>query len=289
MSYLAADVAFFCESFTPDVPSGFDPELDTAVTERALSLGTMQGYCNVAERPATFAVTDANVRENVVADVSGSANRHRILTAGISLALFGTPLVGLPTSVNVMNARRDRVFLTETTTAFHHALKALIADDIFTTSEFFGPQYRSGDLVDGVRHEDLQQTSFPDGHFDLVVTSDVMEHVPDALVAEREIVRILKPGAAYVFTAPLHAMADRDLMLAQLQPDGRIEHFAEPIYHGDPLRAEGALVFRIFSVREMTARFAELGATCTTFRLWSKGYGIIGPGCFIHIVRRDAS
>jgi hypothetical protein len=103
-----------------------------------------------------------------------------------------------------------------------------------------------------------------------------MEHVPDAPTAEGEIVRILKPGGAYYFTVPLHAMADADLVFL-LNADRKLEHFAEPIYHGDRLRPEGVLVFRIFSVRQMTERFRDLGATCTNYRLWSKGYGLMDP------------
>lgn len=116
-----------------------------------------------------------------------------------------------------------------------------------------------------------------------------MEHVPDAMMAERELIRILKPGGVYCFTAPLHPTADEDIVLARLREDASIEFLGEPMYHFDPLRGEGtALVFRIFSVRQMTRRFSELGATCTTYRLWSKGYGIIGPGCFVHVVRKHA-
>jgi len=138
----------------------------------------MTGFCNIAARPATFAVTDPNLRENVIADVSGSGNRHGILACGLSLALFDSPLVDLPHAIDAVNARRSRFFLTETTTPFHHAIKALIQPELLTTSEYFDDDHASGDFVNGVRHEDLQKTSFPDNHFDVIITSDVMEHVP---------------------------------------------------------------------------------------------------------------
>jgi SAM-dependent methyltransferase len=286
VSYTAGESVFFCEEFAPDRPSGFDAELDQAVSEYGLQHGVLTGRCNVAGRPATFSLTDPNLRENVTADVSGTTARHRLLACGLSLALFGTPLVSFPATAEVINARRSRVFLTETTTPFHAAAKTLLAPDLLVTSEYFGPEYASGDFVNAVRHEDLQQTSFPDAYFDLIITSDVMEHVPDAAAAEREIVRILQPGGAYCFTVPLLAYAESDMILAQPLADGTIEYLAEPIYHGDPLRAEGALVFRLFSVAEMTARFANLGTTCTTYRIWSKTYGILGPGCWVHVVRK---
>ena len=286
MTVLGGEGALFFEDFLPERPSRFDVELDTAVSTFALAQGTIVGKCNVAGAAATFAVTDPNLRENLFANVSGTGARHRLLAFGLSQALFDTPLISLPATAEVINARHMRVFLTETTTPFHRAAKELIAPELFVTSEYFGDEYASGSLVNSVRHEDLQKTSFLDGTFDFVITSDVMEHVPDAPAAEREIIRILKPGGAYCFTVPLHAMAEQDRIMALLQPDGTIEYLEEPMYHGDPLRPEGVLVFRIFSVTEMHARFAALGARCTTYRVWSKYFGILSPGCWIHVVRK---
>lgn len=169
MSYQAGNVAFFCETFWPDVPSAFDAELDAAVCERALAQGTLTGFCNIAARNATFAVTDPNVRENVIADISGSGNRHRMLTCAMSLALFESPLSNLSSVTDLLNARHGRVLLTETTTPLHHALKALIDPQLLVTSEYLGGEHASGDFVNGVRHEDLQRTSFPDAHFDVII------------------------------------------------------------------------------------------------------------------------
>lgn len=286
VSFLAGNCAFFCEEVALDTATQFDAELDEAVSVRSLERATLTGYCNLANQPTTFAVTDPNLRENVIAAVSGSGARHRIVACGLSLALFESPLVSLSATAEVINARRMRILLTETTTPFHHAFKALISPELLTTSEYFGPEYRSGDTVGGVRHEDLQSLSFANDSLELLITSDVMEHVPDALAAEREIVRVLRPGGIYCFTVPLHAYAEADLVLANAQPDGSITYFADPIYHGDPLRPEGVLVFRIFSIKEMTARFAALGAECKTYRLWSKHYGILGQGCWVHVVRK---
>lgn len=42
-------------------------------------------------------------------------DRHRLMACGLSLALFAHPLVRLPTTADVINTRRNRVLLTETT------------------------------------------------------------------------------------------------------------------------------------------------------------------------------
>jgi SAM-dependent methyltransferase len=51
--------------------------------------------------------------------------------------------------------------------------------------------------------EDVQALSWPDAAYDLVLTSETLEHVPDLPRALREIRRVLRPGGRHVFTVPL--------------------------------------------------------------------------------------
>jgi SAM-dependent methyltransferase len=50
---------------------------------------------------------------------------------------------------------------------------------------------------------DMQRLPFPDGHFDLVVHSDTLEHVPDPLAGLCECRRVLRPAGRCVFTVPM--------------------------------------------------------------------------------------
>ena len=50
--------------------------------------------------------------------------------------------------------------------------------------------------------EDIQALSWDDGTFDLVLTSETLEHVPDPRLALRETRRVLRPGGRHVFTVP---------------------------------------------------------------------------------------
>ena len=51
--------------------------------------------------------------------------------------------------------------------------------------------------------EDVQRLSYEDATFDLVLTSDTMEHVPDPMRGFAEIRRVLRSGGRHVFTVPL--------------------------------------------------------------------------------------
>ncbi len=54
----------------------------------------------------------------------------------------------------------------------------------------------------GAVNEDIQALSLPDASIDLIVSSEVLEHVPDLDAAFAETYRVLRPGGAHVFTVP---------------------------------------------------------------------------------------
>lgn len=95
-----------------------------------------------------------------------------------------------------------------------------------------------------VRREDLTRLSYPSDTFDLVLTSETLEHVPDLNAALREILRVLKPGGRHIFTIPQDPAAARTFGRASLSEDGSIEHHATPLYH--PAGDRGYLVFTEF-------------------------------------------
>jgi SAM-dependent methyltransferase len=102
--------------------------------------------------------------------------------------------------------------------------------------------------------EDLLALSYPDSSFDLVLTSDTIEHVPDVDRAMREIWRVLRPGGAHIFTAPVLMDRPKTLKRATLDARGGLEHHQPPSYHGDPEHdASDFLVFYEFG-----ADFAEM-------------------------------
>jgi SAM-dependent methyltransferase len=109
------------------------------------------------------------------------------------------------------------------------------------TSEYF-PGLASGSMHAGIRCEDVQDLSYADESFDLVTHTEVLEHVPDDARAFAELYRVLRHGGTMLFTVPLHG-GPETVERARLR-DGKVEHLLEPVYHNDPLRAQGILAFR---------------------------------------------
>jgi SAM-dependent methyltransferase len=111
----------------------------------------------------------------------------------------------------------------------------------YIPTQFF-PDIPLGTLHQGVRCENLEQQTFPDDEFDLVVTQDVMEHVFDPAAAYREIYRTLKPGGLHLHTTPIYKNRVETECRAKRKADGQIQYLAEPEYHGNPIDNNGSLV-----------------------------------------------
>jgi SAM-dependent methyltransferase len=88
-----------------------------------------------------------------------------------------------------------------------------------------------GTAVGGARCEDLTRLTYDDASFDVVLTSETLEHVPDLGAALREIHRVLKPGGVHLFTIPLLPDVPTTFARARLRTDGTVEQHAPPISH----------------------------------------------------------
>jgi hypothetical protein len=111
----------------------------------------------------------------------------------------------------------------------------------YTATQFYHDVPRGG-YRDGVRCEDLEQQTFDNESFDLVITQDVMEHIFSPDRAYREIWRTLKPGGLYLHTTPIYKDRVTTERRASVGADGKVNHLAEPEYHGNPVDPNGSLV-----------------------------------------------
>lgn len=130
----------------------------------------------------------------------------------------------------------------------------------------------------------MQQFSFPDEKFDLVITEDVLEHVRDDAAAFGEIYRVLKPGGRHVFTIPflldmptltrIDTSTHEDLMLLP------------PECHGDSLRGQ-IITYRTYG-NDLFAELEKVGFNTSMFisRYEDLSYGIVDSYVFVSIKER---
>jgi SAM-dependent methyltransferase len=88
-----------------------------------------------------------------------------------------------------------------------------------------------GSIVEAVRREDLTRLTYPDESFDLVLTSETLEHVPELDAGLAEIRRVLVPGGRHIFTIPLRPGVPTTYARATIGPGGVVAHQSPPICH----------------------------------------------------------
>ncbi|MFX0195933.1 MAG: class I SAM-dependent methyltransferase [Candidatus Hodarchaeota archaeon] len=232
------------------------------------------GWCSICARPTAFTICGENLREDVLCIHCLSFNRSRQMYYTFRKELKEHP--GGPHTITIWN--------TESSRSLHDKLKKFFKER-YMSSEYFGTDVKSGDVVNGVLHEDICNTSFPSNHFDFILSSDVLEHVPEPQRALSEIQRVLKPGGKFIFTVPFVEGMPQSEIRARLREDGTIEHIQEPMYHGDPLRREGILVYVIFG-EDLLNMCKKAGLILKKQKLYSLLNGIIGTNAIIFIAQK---
>ena len=120
----------------------------------------------------------------------------------------------------------------------------------------------SGEIVDGILNQDVQETSFSDSSLDLITSNQVFEHVPDDRKGYVECFRVLRPGGALLFTVPLYDIPATE-KLAEIR-DGELIYFKKPEYHDS--RATGPqsiLTFWHHSLNDIAERVSSVGFDVT--------------------------
>jgi hypothetical protein len=136
------------------------------------------------------------------------------------------------------------VYINECITQTYKVLKGLIPE--LVGSEYYGSQYKSGEFVNGIMHQDAMNLSFDDEAFQLIISNDVYEHVSDYNIGFREAYRCLKKGGKFIFTVPIYTRNMKTTSRAHLDENGEIVYDQPPYYHGNPLSNKGSLVFHEF-------------------------------------------
>ena len=124
-------------------------------------------------------------------------------------------------------------------------------------NSFFGTDVSPGETRDGVECQDLMKLTFEDDAFDLVISSDIFEHVRKPFVGFREVNRVLKPGGFHIFSIPVeHPMPRRTVFRVDTSEPEDV-HVLPALYHGLP-GGNRILVYTDFGA-DMVARLADDG------------------------------
>ena len=169
-----------------------------------------------------------NFRERLICPVCGLNTRQRLMAHLLRDTVATRP-------------HTPRTYLYEQVTPFFHWAARTLPGEVIG-SEYLGYEFASGAVVDGIRHEDALALSFEDASLDVIVSQDVLEHVPAIDPAVAEAARVLRSGGRLLFSVPFDPSADVTVQRATMR-DGQVVNLLEPQFHGNPVSAEGSLVF----------------------------------------------
>lgn len=241
----------------------------------ALQGNRIAGTCSLCGATGRFRPFTENLRE------SGGCSRCLCSNRGRQMAWMLRRELGLPMDGKLILPDSVAIYNTEANGPLHDRLRK---HPQYQCSEYWNDKAAHGEIVDGVRNEDLQALSFADAAFDVVLSSDVLEHMPHPYQAHCEIFRVLKPGGRHIFTVPYGEAMPRDDVRASLV-DGKIVQHAEALYHHDPVHPGGILVWTVFGL-EVLVRLSEIGFEIDWWRLHEPEFGIIGPGANVFVARK---
>lgn len=230
------------------------------------------GHCVVCGADTTFAFNswttpdelhafwaDANVsraytrRESMFCRSCCSNLRVRRI-AEVLVALYGRPDCRSFAELIEDSAFRELDIAEVNTIGSLGSLHALLRQLPRLTFSDYRGQEHLGEIIDGNRNEDICNLTYPDAAFDLVLSSDTLEHVHDFRVALAETRRVLRPGGRHVFTVPVLWKREATEIRAKIGDDGEIVHLMPALYHG---RGSGAYRFIPVGVDMLT--FTEFG------------------------------
>ncbi len=256
--------------------------------ERTLLAGPEQpfmvsGTCGMCRTASAFGVSYMYAAPDQAGPVLPNWREHMDCRCG-----FQNRLRGAMHALETLVAPRPdaAIYVTEAVTQLYKWLRLRWPGVV--GSEFFGADHAPGTQVGGVRHEDVCRLSFDDRSFDVVLSFDVLEHVEDLGAALQACFRVLRPGGALLFAAPMQFEAGPVVDRVRVSADGSYDYLAEPEYHGNPVDDSGSLCFRYFGL-DVLDDLREIGfetAECMIY--WSRDLGLLGPLQNVIIARKAA-
>lgn len=243
-----------------------------ATADTALGSKNLQGLCCVCGKHSRFFYDDPALwRESLTCEHCLTTSRYRAVASGVLRAFkerAGVAAASLTELPGSAGGAAVRVY--DTQPPFYWAACSYPLPDLLgkapwvevDVSQYKPDQPLGQKLRKGVSNQNLESLTFEDASFDIVITSDVMEHVRLDERAHREIHRVLKPGGVYLFNVP-HDMALADTLVRVRVHDpanpAADEHLLEPEYHGDTNGdGGGVLSYRVYG-RSLVEKLQAIG------------------------------
>jgi len=239
--------------------------INRSVKSVAPNVRHISGRCNVCGNRTIFSYQDnenIKYRNSLTCNECFTISRYRSIARGILKAIKDLRSIESESIRDLINSYSNvssskRLEIYDTQVPFYYKSCYPIPDMlseckwINVQTSIFRPQERLGvNFGPNTSNQNLEQLTFLDNSFDIVVTSDVMEHVRLDDRAHQEIRRVLKPEGVYLFTVPHGRVKPEGLIrVAVTDPldPSKDQFILEKEYHGDANSPEHkSLSYRVY-------------------------------------------
>jgi len=193
-----------------------------------------ESICSVCSTFSNFVLNNRSLREGYRCNYCNSILRDRHLVE-LFLKVYNIKTKSNYTSLKIISEsseiKKIKIYFIGITGPFIKYFKNF---ENFTFS-FYSDNVKNGDYDEnGVLCENIENLTFSNDSFDIVISADVMEHVRKPFHGFKEIYRILKPGGYYLYSIPVQ------LPLTLKESEYRIDtskekdiYIKEKVYHGN--------------------------------------------------------
>ena len=185
-----------------------------------------KGYCPCCDRKVTFTAYNSWLRDYFLCSNCGSIPRERALMLIIE---------------KYYPNWRDLHIHESSPSNRGASLKLIKGAENYIASQY-NPHKPFGTLIENYINQDLENQTFNDETFDLVITQDVMEHLYEPDKAFAEIARTLKRGGSHIFTVPIINRHKPSEVWAIKGENNSPFFLITPEWHGNPVDSKGSPV-----------------------------------------------
>ena len=185
------------------------------------------GTCSVCGTYAQFEKKGRSVRETYRCPKCRASLRHRGQAEAI-VKFFGGPKTKSLAHL-AREPRFKKAFILEPALVgpFQKYLKGLKN----YKNSYYWEDIQRGEKRNGVECQDLMAMTFRDNTFDLIITSDVFEHIRKPYIAFKEVYRVLKPGGVHIFSIPVQHPMPRETKYRVDTSTDKDVYLDPPYYH----------------------------------------------------------
>ena len=124
-------------------------------------------------------------------------------------------------------------------------------------NSYFWEDVQPGEFHEGVQCQDLMDLGYDDNSFDLVLSSDIFEHVRKPFAGFKEVDRVLKPGGYHIFSIPADTPMPSETVF-RVDTSGPEDVFILPRHYHSAPKGGKSLVYTDFGA-DMTEIMAADG------------------------------